>query len=133
MEDRAVIDIKLKAVATSSFTRGVVRQLEDFRRAHKDNERIVSSLKTNEAVMFLSKGGDQVRFVFAKLEAQRDELLPDTKWNAEWIYCIHTALTVRLDGAFNPLMLQNIANRVGLRLEGFKLFEEHYRHLMETR
>ncbi len=73
-------------------------------------------LSGNGAVCFLSKSGNQIEFVYAAADidgtGERFALL---------------SAKCRLSrGGWNPLMLQNYANQVGLRLENIKSFEKYF-------
>jgi hypothetical protein len=127
-----MIDVHLKRVWTAAFTKSAHRQLEEFCTAEKGNTGLVADLKAGEAIMFLAKGRNQVRFVYRPLEAERQKLLGSADgWEPTHIYVSYVWVQVRLNGAFNPLMLANIAKQVGIRLVGIKYFEEHYQHLLE--
>jgi hypothetical protein len=127
-----MIDVRLKCVWTASFTKSAHRQLEEFRKAEKGNAAIFDNLKAGEAIMFLAYGRNQVRFVYRPLEAERQDLLgEDCGWAPTHVYVSYVWVQVRLSGTFNPLMLANIAKRVGIRLVGIRYFEEHYQHLLE--
>ncbi len=87
-----------------------------------------SKLRPNECVLFISKKGDQLRFVF-----RPEGFLDLSKGGSS-----HTILQSRLyrilyGGTWSPLMLKNYAQKVGLDLEGLKSFEEHYSDMQEKK
>lgn len=105
--------VRLKGVVECQFNRSEVSNLHHYRAtAYFPGE-----LAVGEAFLFLSKKGDQVMFVFAlrQVDCQgKPRAVMDSR-------------RLRLSsGAWNPYMLQNYANEVGLHLVGIKRFEHIY-------
>lgn len=80
------------------------------------------SLRGNEAICFISKGGDQLLFCFRRTSVgisprgNRLAMLPSYRLRVP-------------GGVFNPAMLANYAADAGFELEGIKRFEERYAKL----
>ena len=82
-------------------------------------------LKAGEVVCFVSGNRSQVVFVQAPTDFHTAGGL-DAK--------VYASRRLRLDrGAWNPLMLADYAEQVGLRLDGLKKFKEHYEEQQERK
>jgi hypothetical protein len=78
--------------------------------------KVRNDLKGNDAVCFVSKGGNQMLFVWR----QAGEILASVRLRL-------------LHGTWDPLMLQNYANEVGLELEGLPRFEIYFTNRARAR
>lgn len=76
------------------------------------NRALANDLKGEDAVCFLSRGENQVLFVYG-FSGEENEVLGSAR------------LRLR-SGRWNPMMLANYAASVGLTLVGIKKFEEAY-------
>jgi hypothetical protein len=82
-------------------------------------------LGTNETYLFVSRSGNQLVWV---LHYEPDVLVQKTKRRRI------ESLRMRISGGYwNPLMLQNYANEVGIELEGIKRFEEAFKEKQERK
>lgn len=90
-------------------------------------------LKTpHDVVCFVSMSRDQVVFV-----SKPGELKTTSEWrkrskarkNIKGLTVIYSRRLRLPRGAWNPLMLANYAQQLGLKLIGIKKFEEHYKQL----
>jgi len=114
----ALTPVRLKGVVEVSFQRSEATNLGLYR---KENY-FPGELGEGEAFLFISKGADQVIFVF------RSPLQFETRnvgGKVEKVQRITDSRRLRLDnGVWSPYMLQNYANRVGIYLIGIKRFEQ---------
>ena len=121
-----MIDINLRAVAPpADFRSGVERLLQQYIDSDKDAKALVALLKPGEAVMFLSKGQNQVRFVYHPLGVDAE--------NQAQTYRAFVSVHVRLSHRLDPRMLANIAEQAGLRMTNRKRYEDYFAHLQEQR
>jgi hypothetical protein len=90
------------------------------RSEHTNFEALRKSLKLvpkkNEVVCLISRTGSQVCFVYGYEKSNGGPVV---------LRSVRLRLVDR--GAWNPMMLGNYAQKVGLVLDGVKLFEEYYR------
>jgi len=92
-------------------------ELSNYLEHVKDKDK---KLGKDDVALFISQSGNQLVFVYGftdmdeKKKVLRSERLRIT------------------GGTWNPLMLQNYAERVGLHLDGLRRFEQHYRRLAEV-
>lgn len=85
-------------------------------------------LKSGEVVCLVSSRGDQIIFVYHMDRVREDEP------HSEERSVLHSErLRLTGGGRWNPMMLGNYALQVGIRLEGIKLFEQHYDEMAEER
>lgn len=97
----------------------------DFRKSEATNYATVPPLarrSDDDCVLFISAKGDQLMFVFPSLKF-------DTAIGEHTV--LHSERLRIMSGGkkWNPLMLQNYADAVGITLIGIKSFEEHYRRI----
>lgn len=77
------------------------------------------TLKGSDAVCFVSRSGNQIVFVY------RQVVCGITRGGGRQM--LTASVRLRLShGTWNPLLLQNYANSVGLKLVGLPRFEEHF-------
>ncbi len=113
--------IRLKAIKFDvDFRKSELTNYDSFRRS----KLWPGELGTNEAFLFVSRGGNQLVWVLnvSSVEATHADkrgyldrrMIDSRRW--------------RIEGgtSWNPMMLQNYANEVGLELIGFKRFETVY-------
>ena len=110
--------VRLKAVVACSFQRSEATNLALF----QQEDFYPGDLRTGEAFLLVSKMNNQVVFVMRNpREVEAGKKVLDTR-------------RLRLDrGTWNPHMLQNYANEVGLHLVGFKRFEQIYDEWREAK
>jgi hypothetical protein len=108
-------EVKLKFVEAAA----------DFRKSEHTNFLAVQkgrdiNLGAGEAVLLVSRTGKQLVFVYSARILNRDGKVTTT---------ILPSLRYRIvgPGTWNPLMLQNYAEEVGLHLKGVKRYEDIYR------
>jgi len=127
-----MIDINLRIVAPpADFRSGVERLLREYIKNDKDASALIETLKPGEAVMFLSKGQDQIRFIYHPVDLTDVE----TKKKASYrrTFRSFVSVHVRLNGRLDPRMLANIAEQAGLRMTNRKRYEDYFAHLQEHR
>ena len=110
--------IQIKRVFTANFTKSV-RTLYDEVRADRKLWR--GALGPDEAYLFVSQTGNQLVFVLGEraIESRSGTRYAKTRTLIDW-------RGWRIDGGtFEPLMLENYANNVGLTL-GRKTFEDFW-------
>ena len=121
-----MIDINLRVVAPpADFRSGVERLLQQYVDSDKDAKALIATLKPDEAVMFLSKGQNQVRFVYRPRGVSAEGIAR--------IYSAFVSVHVRLSHPLDPRMLANIAEQAGLRMTNRKRYEDYFAHLQEHR
>lgn len=104
--------LRLKAVVACSFQRSEASNLRLFREA----SHYPGDLQKGEVFLFLSRMGNQVIFVFQDPVVNFGEGTPRRVLDSR---------RLRIEGGtWNPYMLQNYANQVGLHLVGIKRFEQ---------
>lgn len=102
-------EVKLHYVTEASFSKSEATRFKEL------PVEIRSRLRGNGAVAFISKTGNQIEFVYGAENIDGRTAIMSAK--------------CRLDrGAWNPLMLQDYAERVGLHLENLRRFKEFYSH-----
>ena len=111
--------LRLRAVVECSFCRSEATNLDLFR----PSPNYPGDLQGVEAFLFVSKTGNQVVFIFR--EVAFDHMHPNR---------IVDSRRLRMTtGEWNPLMLQNYANAVGLNLQGLRRFEEIFDDMQERK
>ena len=127
-----MIDINLRAVAPpADFRSGIERLLFQFVENDKGAAAIIADLKPGEAVMFLSKGQDQIRFVYHPVDFTDTETRRKATYQRSFRGFV--SVHVRLDGHLDPRMLANVAEQAGLRMINRKRYEAYFAHLQEER
>lgn len=117
-----MIDLRLKRI----------EQDVDFRKNELTTYRLFKEKNKNypdpmpgEAYLFVSKSGNQLMFV---LNYKKDIKLHKSKRD------IIESLRLRLSGGrWNPLMLANYAEEVGVKLLGIRKYEEIFEEQKETK
>jgi hypothetical protein len=104
--------LRLKGIVLCSFCRSEATNLDLYRQ----EPHYPGDLGSGECFLFLSRGLDQVIFVFKEAAVMTNE------------DAIHTVLDSRrlrlLGGTWHPYMLQDYAKQVGLHLIGIKGFSQ---------
>jgi len=113
--------LRLKAVVRCSFSRSEATNLVLFsKEGHYPGD-----LEEGEAFLFLSKGGDQVIFIFRSpifFEGRKGDLK------------VIDSRRLRIPGGtWSPYMLQNYAEEIGLHLIGVKRFEQVHDEMMAAK
>lgn len=93
-----------------------------LRALRKTEPQFHRTLKTDDVVCFLSKRRNQIAFVW-----NLDLYGINKGKRVEITRCVRLRLS---QGTWNPLMLANYAERVGLTLTGLARFEDHMKHLV---
>ena len=117
--------MRIRYIETADFRRC---DLSLFQMFYQDHMLFTQSLKKDDVVVFVSKKGNQLLFVHGFVhinegyEGARFErtVLASTRYRL-------------LNTTWNPLMLANYAEAAGLKIQGLKLFEEHYKELVAAR
>ena len=102
--------LRLKGIVVCSFQRSEATNLD----LYKKEGHFPGDLKKGEAYLVISKGLNQIIFVFPPvvLDEQDDRSALDSR-------------RLRLDGGtWHPYMLQNYAESLGIHLVGIKSFEK---------
>lgn len=111
------IPLRLKLVADVNFQHNEADNFNEVIKKHK-----VDQLGPNEVVCLKSLGGAQIVFMYRPREVD----LTSGRGTA----MIYRSVRLRLTrSTWNPMMLQNYANEVGLVLEGLRRFEDALPHL----
>jgi len=99
----------------------------DFRKSELTNFFALKrrSLKPGEVACLVSSTGLQIVFVYAPGHVHGGPEDPDRE------VLRSEKLRLTSGGRWNPMMLGNYAQQVGLDLEGIKLFEVHYERLWQ--
>jgi hypothetical protein len=106
-----MVDLRLKGVVQCSFVRSEATNL----RLYRQGKHFPGELESGEAYLFVAKGNDQVLFLFADSHVDFSGVSRR----------VIDSRKLRLGGgSWNPYMLQNYANSVGLNLVGIKRFEQ---------
>lgn len=107
--------MRLKYIDTCSFSKS---EATNFRELSKKNK--WRTLGPDECVLLVSMTGDQVVFVYQTR---------DVHWFESRASEVVHSRRLRLDGRqkWNGTMLVNYAEMVGIKIDGLKRFEEHYR------
>lgn len=107
-------ELVLCAVVEADFRKNEATNFAEWSKKH--------SVKPGQVVLFLSKSKDQMVFVHGFSALKVSDAIRRVLWSER----------LRLDrGTWNPLMLVNYAERVGLGLVGLKRFEDFYKKLTE--
>lgn len=112
--------MRIRRIEKANFCKSERTLFEEFT---KKNQTFVRSLGPEGVVVFLSLTGNQMLFVhgFHRI----DEGYP---------HAVQVLMSIKyriVGGTWNPMRLANYAKEAGLKIEGLKLFEEHYQHLLE--
>lgn len=100
----------------------------DFRKSEYHNfmdiqKRAKLDLSKDDCILLISHGGNQLIFVYGFANLQNGysgrQVLRSERYRL-------------LRGTWEPMMLADYAEQVGIKLEGIKKFEEHYKHLVEN-
>lgn len=110
-----------------------VQMESDFRQSEqthllelrKRERRLVDGLKAKDVVAFVSRKQNQILFV------QATRTVRDTARGTDVKVIASVRWRLPDGGTWHPLMLGNYARAVGIHLEGVRLFEEHYRELLD--
>ncbi len=113
--------LKLKYIGRADFRKTEATAMEEV------IAELGQGLKAHECVILISNNGKIMRFVFGTVE--HDQTDARGKMLAERITKILPSRTYRITqgGTFNPYMLQNYANDLGIELEHLKRLEAHLR------
>lgn len=110
--------VRLRHVAEVSFRKSEATNFRELKAEVRD------VLKGNDAVCFISKSRNQVQFVWGE----------DSIKSGRHVVPVISSAKLRLPkrGEFSGLMLGNYAQKVGLEIEGLKLFQQHYKQIAEA-
>jgi hypothetical protein len=100
----------------------------DFRKSELTNVLAMKkrSLRVGEVVCLVSSRGDQIIFAYAMSEVSEEDGTERQVLRSE-------KLRLTSGGSWNPMMLANYALDVGIELEGIKLFESHYKDVLDQK
>lgn len=110
--------MRLKYIATVSFQKSEATNFLEVSKKRKWR------LDENDVVCFISRGQDQIVFIHVLGAALSDR-------SGALHKVVHSERLRLLSGSWNPLMLANYASEVGIKLDGVKRFEQHYRALLD--
>jgi len=128
MSQQDLTRLRLKGVVTCSFARSEATNLGLYRTTTK----FPGELNKGEAYLFISKGGNQVLFMFKTVVLEVD--VQHRRGDGTNTRGVIDSRRLRLDGGtWHPYMLQNYANEVGIDLIGFKRFEQVHSRMMATK
>lgn len=115
-----MVRLRLKGVVQCSFVRSEATNLALYRQMGH----FPGDLRAGEAFLFVSKTNDQVLFLFADHQVDFDGVPRK----------VIDSRRLRLGtGTWNPHMLQNYANMVGIQLVGIKRFEQIHKEWKEKK
>lgn len=109
--------MRLKYIATVDFRKNETTNFEEHAKKGR------WKLKANEVVCFVSRLKTQVVFVHTP------QGMGETSQGNERIVVRSQRLRISY-GTWDPMMLANYANMAGIRLEGIRRFEEHYKSVL---
>lgn len=110
--------LRLRAVRTVDFRYSEVHNIHAVLYAEK-----ITLTKPDDVVLFRSKTGNQLVFVY-----QIDTVITPNR-GAQRVY--HTEKLRLEKDSWNPLMLQEYANQVGIVLAGVKSFKTHMKEILD--
>lgn len=102
--------VTLKKIEVADFRKSEATLYDDF----AWRNRRLGGLKKNEVILFISLTGNQCIWIINVTHNPSGRRIVDSRrWRVE-------------GGVWNPLMIANYAEQVGLRLKGIKKFEEYF-------
>ena len=101
--------MRLRYVETVHFGKSELTNWVDILRRRPQ----LGRLKADDVVLLVSKGGNQLVFLHGFDVLEEQKILRSTR------------LRIAGGARWNPLMLVNYANSVGLKITGLKTYEEH--------
>jgi len=111
-------DLRLKLIVHADFRKSEETNFLELQRAGK-----LPKLKRGDGVLLISKKEDQLVFV-----EKIDEFKVDTAQGKRVTARVVASQRFRIRGTkWNPLMLQNYAERAGFKIPGIKRFEWYFR------
>lgn len=114
-----MIRLRLRHIVSADFKRNEATHLQDYEKEHG-----VVHLGKDDCILFVSRSGHIMRFVFGWTN--------EIAGLAKHVLSSYSLRCARGE-SWEPLMLGNYANEVGITLVGMKRFEEYYRHLLIER
>lgn len=109
--------MRLKYIETCSFHKS---EMTNFFELSKKNR---WKLSAGEVVLLISKGGDQLVFIYAADEAIKDGVERPLKLlRSERLRLTH-------GGTWDPIMLSEYAEEAGIKLDGIHRFDDYYKAL----
>lgn len=116
-------DLRLKLVAHADFRKS---EETNFLELEKSGE--LPSLRKGEGILLISKKQDQIVFV------EKIDEFTTTNSKGKVIQArVVASQRFRIRGAtWNPLMLQNYAERAGFKIPGIKRFEWHMKEYLSA-
>lgn len=109
--------MRIKQIETAHFGKSELTIFNEF--ANK-NKAFVATLTRNDIIVFVSKQGNQLRFVHNFANFGDNQI------------ALQSSLHRIMRGTWNPLRLKDYASEVGLDIDGLRRFEEHYEHLLDA-
>jgi hypothetical protein len=113
-----LIALRLKYVGEADFRMNEESQARVY-------SKILADLNANEVICLFSKTGKMMRFIW---KPQSFNGLNEVGIRRKGIYGVIQSMMHRITdgGTWNPLMIRNYANEIGLDLTGLKRMEDHY-------
>ena len=107
--------------------RGDFRKSEETLYAEALKKHPELNLRNGDCILLVSSNGKLLKFVYGFTEHDLVFYQSEKVWGKTKIL---ESVTYRISGSgsWNPLMLQNYANHLGLELAGLKRFEEYYKN-----
>lgn len=112
--------VRLRLIAQVNFRKSEATNYNE----HDSAGTLPPRMAPGDVVCFLSKRRDQLVFVTPRTEH---------RLNGHPIQVLASRRLRISGGHWEPLMLQNYADEVGLEIEGLKRYEEHYRALKNAK
>jgi hypothetical protein len=120
--------MRLKYIAQADFRKNEWTNFLEhhvIKRGKKIEKRM--ALKPGEVACLVASSGKQIVFVY------NPDRVSDVTGEDERSVIHSERLRLTAGGRWNPLMLGNYAAQVGIRLEGIRLFEQHFDEMIEER
>lgn len=111
--------LRLQAVATVSFHKTVRTNYLEWR---SKNREFAASLKRGDCIMMRSVGGRSIAFVYGFIGVDDDKGITHAAF-------VHERVDLDDGERFDEYMIANYAARVGIKLEGIRRLEEHFKWL----
>ena len=108
-----MIRLRLRVITSGNFRKNEATLYTEFEKEHGP-----LALKGDDCILFVSKTGKILRFVFAPVMGKKTSVLSSQ------------TLRITVGGTWNPLMLKNYAAQLGIELAGLKCFEDYYQNLV---
>lgn len=115
--------MNIKQIAEADFRSSELTIFESFSKKNRD---VVSSLRRDDVIVFVSRSGNQFLFVHGFTTFTANDT--DEKKQA-----LRSTRHRIIGGTWNPLRIRNYLEEAGLPVTGIPRFEDHYKHLLNNR